>query len=171
MAILSPDDVAAASGGSSVNSSAFIVYQLLASLYSSFKRQNGPLSLLSVGGETSSSVRLRVRKRCQLFFQWILPHTFPGSDFMTPSSLSAVLPAPTPFNVFGGRGEGLMKYLSLDGQSFMSVRSFVNHSTFSTTMNPKMGVVFLYNDNLITSTLSLSSTRILYSYTTNSHHS
>ena len=140
------------------------VYQLLGSLYTSFTRQNGPLRNSAAGGQSSESVRTRLTKKCQLFFEWFLPHAVADSGLSVPATL---LPAPTPANVFGGKEEGLMKYLSLDAQSFMSVRSFVHHVTHSYVMDPQMGVLFLYNDNLVTSTLNLRSTRFLYSYVVN----
>lgn len=142
----------------------YTVYQLLGSLYTSFARQNGPLRNSAAGGQDSGSVRARLTKKCQLFFEWFLPHAVAESGLSVPATL---LPAPTPANVFGGKEEGLIKYLSLDAQSFMSVRSFVHHVTYSYVMNPQMGMIFLYNDNLVTSTLNLKSTRFLYSYVVN----
>lgn len=57
-----------------------------------------------------------------------------------------------------------MKYLSLDSQTFMSVRSFVHHVTYSYQMEPQMEVMFVCNDGLVTSTLNLRSTRLVFSY-------
>jgi hypothetical protein len=142
----------------------YTVYQLLGSLYTSFARQNGPLRNSAAGGQNSATVRTRLTKKCHLFFEWFLPHAVAESGLSVPATL---LPVPTPANVFGGKEEGLMKYLSLDSQSFMSVRSFVHHVTYSHAMDPQMGVLFLYNDNLVTSTLDLKSTRFLYSYIVN----
>lgn len=139
----------------------FVVYQLLGNLHTSFQRQNGTLKHLSIGGETSSQVRLRLRKKCQLFFEWFLPHI----DVIMPN-FTMSLPSPTPFSIFGGRTEGLMKWLSLDRLSFMSVQSFVNHCKFSCSPTPNMGIMFLYNDNLVVSTINLMPTRVLYSYVT-----
>ena len=59
-----------------------------------------------------------------------------------------------------------MKYLSLDSQTFMSVRSFVHHVIYSGSMDPGMQAMFIFNDALITSTMNLNATRLLYSYVT-----
>lgn len=145
----------------SVGSEHHTVYQLLGSLYTSFARQNGPLRNSATGGLNSGTVRARLTKKCQLFFQWFLPHAVSESGVSVPTAL---LPAATPNILFGGKEEGLIKYLSLDSQTFMSVRSFVHHVTYSNVMQPQMGVMFICNDSLVTSTLSLRSTRFLFSY-------
>ena len=49
------------------------LYQLLGSVYASFVRQNGPLRNSLTSGH-ADAVRARLMKRCQLFFEWFLPH-------------------------------------------------------------------------------------------------
>ena len=100
-----------------------------------------------------------MRKVVQLFFEWNLPHT-------TTQLTGISLPLATPSNIFGGRSEGLIKYMALDRGSFLSIQSFIHHITYSCLSAPNIQSLFMYNDHLVTSSFCLSATRLLYSYTT-----
>lgn len=137
----------------------YLIYQFLGRIYSSYVRQCGSFSH-SVKNETSNSVcQMKLRKKCALFFQWLLPHALPESG-----SVSLMI---SPASSFGSRPEGLMKYISpIDSSTFLNVRSFLSHATFSYSMDSRIFMMFLCNENLVTSTLCMLATRILYLYIT-----
>lgn len=137
-----------------------LLYQFLGRVYSSYVRQCGTFKHSLGDDDVNNKINhVKLRKKCYLFFQWFLPHALPESG-----AVSLLI---SPAMSFGNRPEGLLKYISpFDSSTFITVRSFLSHAKFSYSMDSRIFMVFLYNENLVTSTLCMSATRILYMYIT-----
>lgn len=151
--------VAMNSNGDSDCDQYYLIYQFLGKVYTSYVRQCGTFKQTLGDGFDDKSVQVKLRKKCYLFFQWFLPHALPESG-----AVSLLI---SPAISFGSRPEGLLKYISpFDSNTFITVRSFLSHATFSYSMDSRIFMLFLYNENLVTSTLCMSATKILYMYIT-----
>ena len=118
----------------------YLVKLIIKQIYETFYLFKGPLANLSKRNEFSLDL---IRKQCASFFDWFLPT-------IKLCSINLV-------ELFGA-----ITYLPLDNISFIETQSFLNHITLCDDFCKY--ILFLYNDQLIFSSLDLLNTKIIYRY-------
>lgn len=118
---------------------------LLKIIYYQFRFRNGPISRLWSQVEHD---REKLRATCKRYFNSVIPHLK-----LVPINL---------LETYSG-----IQYLPLDNLTFMMTQSFINHVNCIDTRTIRH-VMFLYNDQLVSSSLTLQDTKIVYSYLTSS---
>lgn len=114
----------------------------LSNIYQYFQLLNGPIERLCAENERETFL-----EKCQSFFDNYIPH------------LELI-----PFNLIELYSS--IQYLPLDNITFMSVQSLLN-CLQAIDSGLVRGSMFLYNNELVSSSLSLEDTKIVYNYVTN----
>lgn len=109
--------------------------QLIEHIYDTFFLLNGSLEQIC-----QSKGKDALKTALNLFFEW----------FMSPSP--AIQPCAG------------IRYLSLDNARFMRIQSFLSHIAFARVTQDKIDALLLHNEHLVSSSLSLRQTKILYAY-------
>ncbi|RWS07952.1 vacuolar fusion protein CCZ1-like protein [Dinothrombium tinctorium] len=118
----------------------YFVKLLIKQIYETFFLLNG--SLREIWKQKLESLHA-LRQVCSQFFGWFLP------------SIKA-------FSVNLIELFGAIQYLPLDNITFLEAQSFVNHVMFCDPLCEH--IMFLYNEQLISSSLDLKNTRVIYRY-------
>lgn len=118
----------------------FFIKLIIEQIYETYFLFNGSLS--SQWEKNNYSLD-NLRNVCSSFFDWYLP-----SLKLTTINLIELF--------------GAIQYLPLDHLTYITAQSFINH-TLASDSHCKH-VLFFYNDQLITSSLDLRNTRIIYRY-------
>lgn len=113
-----------------------------ANIYQYFRLLNGPIEMLCEANDRSRFIEL-----CTYFFDNYIPH-------LELATLNLI-------ELYSS-----IQYLPLSNVTFMAVQSLVN-CVQATDVNKIKSYLFLYNDQLVTSSMSLVDTQILYNYLTN----
>ena len=118
----------------------YLVQTVMKQIYESFFLFHGSLQSI---WEKSGKNLSHLRSVCSGFFGWFLPS-------LKFSMINLI-------ELFGG-----IQYLSVDQSTYMAAQSFVNH-VLSCDLSCKH-ILFLFNEQLISSSLDLNNTRIIYRY-------